>query len=374
MRSSQPARVFERALRPFRLRLRTAAFVRHVPAACIVALVMLDAALLVLRPGLVAAALTCGAALTLAIVGAGIGALVTTPSLTDTARTIDGYFRLENRAVTALQFSDAPDPMSRLIVGDATRRLGGIPASRLPLGGAAPKLRWAAIATAAASVLLVYLTAGGTSVPLTESVGPTAASGSAAAGQALSRSDAGRAAGRGGAATRTSTSAQASPVPTRRMGPGNAATTRDAAGESRGATPGTTPSAGTDTLDRAVQPDRAIGEARRSLSASTSTSAPAAGGAGDGQGSAADASGAGRGGRNVAARSAGSGGVAGGALLGDRTTGRSGEQETTVDMAGLTARAASARAEAALGDQRVPPRLRAYVRDYFVAVRNQTGQ
>jgi hypothetical protein len=114
---------FLNQLMRFRRRLAVVSFVSHLPTAAAVSLVATGGTALAAHPiaNQQPLWLAAGVALTLAV--AGIIARARTPSLARAAATLDRRFRLDDRAVTALDFARDSGAVSQLIVTDASAHL-----------------------------------------------------------------------------------------------------------------------------------------------------------------------------------------------------------------------------------------------------------
>jgi len=301
-----------------------------------------------------------------------------TPSFASTARTVDAHFRLDDCAATALQFSDAQDPASRLVVVEASSRLRAMSPSLLPLGGSA-STGWASLATIATSILIVFVLAGSDSPPASGSGTGTASN--AAAGRRSTPAQPARA---GGAAARgettATTEAPSSAAATQVSGRNEQPRTREGGaarpeGQRTGADASATNSA--DNRSGTAQPSAAPApatSARQPSTTGTSGSGRDASAGVTGRGAERARSGAGRGGNGIASNGAAAGGISGGAVVTSAAVTPVTAQPVSTTFDTPAYRSAYARAEAAVSDQRIPPRLRSYVRDYFVAIRPRADQ
>jgi hypothetical protein len=294
-----------------------------------------------------------------------IVAIVRTPSPRRIAAVADARLRLEDCLVTALQYADDPDAVSRLVVRDATSRLaGGSPAHVFPFRVPA-WIGWVAVVTITASAILT-LTGRNTSfgVPrrpaASSGAGVTAAAavpnGSVQAGDAASS----------GPTSRNRASSHAGPAPAR--DPGNTQGA-DGAGD-RGKAPGARPDTSASRAPRSEDGRRSAAAAApaavtpaadvvtplapRALSASNDLGS-AGGVASRGQTAASGAGG-------VSSRGTASGSE------GTPRTGGEPPRDARPDTHDARYAAARARAEAALGGERIPPGLRAYLTAYFTAI------
>lgn len=362
---------FATALRRFQRRLRMSLFVRSLPPACSCALAAVDVGCLVLRPAAAFAILACTGVLLLTILAAWLVALVRTPSLSTTAGVLDRRARWDDRAVTALQFAAAGDAVARLIVGETTTRLERTPVSVLPLDVSRP-WRWGAVAVLGVTGLIVVglhrLNTGSLSLRASAS---SVAAPSAQAGRANTRQ------GSSNAAHTSDEQTAAGPAhPDTRMTAAQKVNGGDATralGDTR-PTAGSTAMPPTGAAQGMSQSDR-VGSASvgRTDGAAPARGAPDGDLAGGGDASRTGtvaASVAGRGARGATRSAVAGGGVAGGALARDGAAPTTSRSASRV-LSSADARRAYARAEAATVRERVPPRLRSYVRDYFLAIRPQ---
>jgi hypothetical protein len=357
-------------LRRFRRRLASVAFVRLVPAVTLLAVLATETAVVGAHLTGRHAAIVFVVAVALALALAGWLAAWRTRSLPGTAATLDRLFHLDDALLTAVAFADHPDPVSNLVVADAVGRLNALAPRDLPLEPP-PGLRW--MAALGAIALVVGLMLGR---------------------QALLRESS------GGAPGQSAREAEGTSVPSR--APATAAAVVGATPRERQDHAGAVqhdPAAGTrpDALPRDVRdrPERQPSEERSNPAdgrsgngakagagadarhADSRTDAPPAsrsrGGAGDAQRSAASAAhndrGGGRG-SGIATRAGTGAGGANGALRAPAPA-DSNTMHIPVDDARYAARfrAAWSRAEAPLAQERLPAERRAYVRDYFLAIR-----
>ena len=296
------------------------------------------------------------------------------PTLSDTAAIVDRRQRLESRAATALQFAAHEDPVSLLVVRDATVRLGACePAAVFPVE--LPH-RWPwMLGGAAAASMLVALTLGGAAG--SRPTGGAGAGVGAAGGTAQTRSS-------NGSPEVVSSPPAATPV--ERPGPGAVAPRDSVAAadmpdnRSTTATPGRT---GDDrerasTASRATSPpglaNRAPADASGASSGSSpSTGGPAAAGArssGPAGAAASVMSGGGGAGAGTARSVAkGAGGIKGGTLASPNPDASLAATAASMPRGSARYRAEWERGQAAIARERVPPALRKYVRDYFDAIR-----
>jgi hypothetical protein len=364
---------FASTLRRFQRRLRISVFARSVPITGVCALAAVDVGCLVLRPTVSVAILACAGALVFTLLAAWLVALIRTPSLSATARVLDRRARLDDRAVTALQFAAAGDAVSRLIVEETRARLETTPVSRLPLDVSGP-WRWGAVAVLAVSGLIVI----GLDQPNagSSSMQPAGPSSAAAPSTRATRANARQGSS---SATRTGDERMAG-------APEHPETTLTAAqkvkggddsaavGDPRAGVGNTATQPGSATQDGEPLDRVGSASAPRTEAAATARGTSDGDRGGGGDASRADTaalSAAGRGGRGATRSATTGGGVAGGALARDGAAPKASASPANSVLGTSDFRRAYARAEAAIGRERVPPRLRSYVRDYFLAIRPQ---
>ncbi len=368
MTPDDPTAAFATVLRRFQRRLRLGAFLRHVTITSAIVLVAIDVVVLAGRQG-GAGVVAFGGAVLVAIVAAYGLAVRSVPSLSAAARIVDRELRLQDRTISALAFSSTTDPVASLVVADATARLQTLPVSRLPL--AVPAwARWLAVSTFAVSALILVALARTTSDVSSLSDASMATSHGRAAGDAARRTE--------GSATRSvppgtgnilNDGRDTASAPSARAGiPEGPATTtgRRSAEAAADRSNSTAPErdAGNRTRDPLTPPPLRSG-------AATGLGASAAGGRAPGnaaQGSSSSLSAPGRGASAPAADRSAGGGAGGGALVSES---RATESRSATSASRRTAAysAAGARAESATSTERVPARLRSYVRAYFLAIR-----
>ncbi len=370
---------FSRVLEPYRRRLRLIAFTHVAPRALLTLLVAADAAMLMSAPGPGIATAAVLASAGVALVIAWIVALVRTPSPDSTARILDREFGLGDRIVSARQFASEGDVVSRVIVAAARRRLSALPPAALTLSR---PTRWQG-----AAIVLLLATAGalGAGAAHRGDETGTAADASAfiAGGGSLPTANAAAAAAPPGAGQR------AAPQPAPSMPP---VASRQAPGARPDGSPGT-PRApeqrGEQVTDITRPQPRGGGDGRAAgAAAAQGASAATPGKAADGPPAAAASRRADASSRSEsgAASPAGSGGrgVGGGGTRqnGQSVAGAGGVSSTSpIDAAPLAASATAAprvttaelrratqAAEAAIARERVPARLRSYLRDYYIAI------
>jgi len=270
-----------------------------------------------------------------------------TPSLAATATVVDRWFALEDRIATALQFADAEDAFSRLVVDDARRALEAHRHAPL-LAEPRNSVRWLRSAGVAGLLLL-----------LTVVNRPGLAPGVAVSAQNSVRS--------GGSSDRQMASEE------------NSQSGRERVGTS--ATGGTGPAAASrsDVADphNRVASDGGRGGDTRAGTSTSRTSSEAGGSSPQGSfaargevpASATVSSGnpgnraASQGGDGPEGNNGGVPAAGGGSGIGGRAT----PAPSGSAYASASARARS-QAEAAIAAQRVPLRLRAVVRDYFLTI------
>jgi hypothetical protein len=285
-----------------------------------------------------------GSALGLAVTIAALPSILRVPGVRTSAAAIDARLRLQDRTVTAVQMLDDTDPMARLVVRDAASRLSTVSPGRVFPFEAPVHFRAALAGALGATVLFVVMTA--------------------VRGQAGAPSD-------GSDGIRSAGAAQSG-----RMGkpPSNAQNAEGAAPSAAAAQPqasSPSPAAREDTPigresaknDSAGQTLARSGSAPRSDAA---RSAPARD-----VGAAAGARDSGRGATGFAARTTAAAGGVSGTI---ETNSADGIHRTAHAAAPAGAayrdqyRIASDRARSAVAQERLPARLRTYVKRYFVAI------
>jgi hypothetical protein len=362
---------FASALRRFQRRLRISVFARSVPVTCVCALAASDVGCLILRPTASFAILACAGALVFSLLAAWLVALIRTPSLSATARVLDRRGHWDDRAVTALQFAVAGDAVSRLIVEETTARLETTPVSLLPLDVSEP-WRWGAVAVLAVSGLIVVsldqIDAGSSSILASR---PSSAAPSAQAGRTNARQGSSSGAHTGDERMADAPEHADTAIAAAQKAKGVEA---GAAGDARAGVGSTATQPGSATEDMHQLDRVGSASARRTEAAATArgTSDGDRAGGGDGSRAATAAlSAAGRGARGATRSATTGGGVAGGALARDGAAPTVSTSPANGVLDATDFRRAYARAEAAISRERVPPRLRSYVRDYFLAIRPQ---
>jgi len=300
-----------------------------------------------------------------------LAALLRAPTMQAVAMLVDRRLHLENRATAALQFVADSDPVARLVVRDGAERLEacrGADAFAVEL----PKhSRWL---LASAIVAPLLLGAVDVSRPLGDR-GPSGPGGGATAGSARSAAGAGAATAdardaaaapgesvqKAGAVTPADATDAATPPVNASLDPSSrseSALPSPASADQRGAgDPRTTQDAASTANHTADASGALAASAAASRGASgTATGAAAPGGASTAAGAS-------------EMRQSG-GGVAGGSLTKASNT-PAGNPEPTFTQAELARyRGSWDRAQAALGDARIPADQRPYVKAYFDAIRS----
>jgi hypothetical protein len=100
-----------------------------------------------------------GGALALAVALAALPSVLRVPSVRTSAAAIDTRLRLQDRTVTAVQMLDAADPMARLVVRDAAKRLSSVSPGRVFPFEPPLHFRAALAGALGATVLFVVMTA-----------------------------------------------------------------------------------------------------------------------------------------------------------------------------------------------------------------------
>ena len=363
MSNNNSSAVVVSALRRFQRRLRLAAFTRYLTVAIALALVAVDVIVLGSPPD-AALVMAFTTSFAFAVVAAVALAILRTPSLPDTARIVDRRLLLQDRAVSALQFSGATDPIARIVVEEAASRLEIVPLSRLPLS-IPMTARWLAASALLVSMAIVVSREGlpGAAIPsgsgaaATDSGGrlqhPQTGRGNTGATVATNQ--------RGGATTARSTpsgDAPQQPVTSAQRGaatnPGQS--DRVTAQNPTDQNPAGAMSSSTRPDPRVAAAGNAASTAQGRARGSATLNAPASPASGPG---AAAAGAAGRAG----------GGVRDGALVAGGTLPAQAASPPSTDRRTAAYAAAYARAEAAVPAERVPVDLRSYVRADFLAIR-----
>ena len=281
----------------------------------------------------------------IAVMAAAIPSLLRAPTMRAAAAAIDARLHLQDRTVTALQLVDEGDAMAQLVVRDAAVRLAQLsPAGAFPLE-APVHFRATIAATATATVVFLAIAGAPAASWLTP---PSRSGGAAGAG--------------GGRSGRTS-----KPVSDTRIVEG-VAPAASAAEQPREATPVDANREDTPVGRESVRNnDTARGRGGNDLRASE-LRAPAPG---RDTGAAAGSGDAGRGATAFAERAASAAGGVNGARGSNPRAASTRPAPTAPPDSGLYReeyRAASMRTQTAVAQERVPARLRAYVKRYFVAI------
>jgi hypothetical protein len=346
------------ALRPFQRRLRRRAAARYLPVAGAIALVAATIATWFSMNAFTALLF----AAVFAVAAACALAFIRTPTIAATARIVDAELQLQDRTVSALQFSALDDAIARLVVNEGISRLQSQKSASLRVTVPA-RGRWLCLAAALLFVVVFVARDGSSSAPASPSQSGAAVTTSRGASQRGGTPTAAAASAPAGAARETpSLSGAGSTTPeTRRP-----ETQRNA--ERAGAT---------ERRDSSAHADNATGSPA-ATAATTDAMRPAPAGAGAaqnaGQGGAATAlasnpSGPGRGAGAAGGRERAAGGVAGAKLAGTNPQPTPGASAARGDRRDAAYAAAYARAESATAAEHVPVRLRSYVRAYFLAIR-----
>ena len=336
-------------LRRCRRRLSVVAAVRYAGITLPIAIVSSEAMAFVGRPGPARLAILIVATIGIALGAALIAALLGAPSLRAAAAAVDGRLRLQDRIVTALQVSNDDDPMARLVLLDAASRVAGVSASQtFPLEAPA---HFRPIVAAAVSISVAFAMAGAAASP-TWQIDRARGGGSAVTGGSRQ----GRAAPPG--PHQPGPSVSVSSAPRRSGGPQVAApqvaarVTEPAVGRDLGRTP-----AGLGAPGSRGGPRSAAASADRdALGSAVAAGTPATG-------------------RGAVGESQGPAPVAGGVQgepLRDAIASAAAEARPDPPVSRAYParyRTASARAQAAIAQERVPARLNTYVKNYFIAIR-----
>ncbi|HEX3646307.1 MAG TPA: hypothetical protein VHT95_11920 [Vicinamibacterales bacterium] len=334
-------------LRRCRWRLTFVAAVRYAGITLPIAVVTSEAVALVGRPGPATLALLTAATIGVALAAAFAAATVGAPSLAVAARAVDRRLRLQDRMVTALQVADDGDPMATLVLRDAASRVAGLSASQtFPLE---PPAHFRAIVAGAVSISVALAIAAAAAAPAwrvdrSRGFGP-AATGGAQQG----RSSQPGLQSLGEAAAASPSTPRPSSVPLVTTPQTSARATEPALGRDVGRTPTTVKAPGSRGGSQA-----AAAADRESLGSTVAAGKPAAG-----RGAVAEAQGPIR----------AAGGVKGEPL---RTAASAADESGPASLSPAYAarhRTASARAQAAIAQERVPAGLVTYVKNYFIAIR-----
>ena len=331
-------------LRRCRRRLVVVAAVRRAGITLPIAIALSETIALVARPAPVVLWTVVASAIGLALIVALGAAMVSAPSLRDTAAALDARLRLQDRMVTALQVATDDDPMATLVLRDVAVRIAGVsPSQTFPLE---PPAHFRAIGAAAIAISTVFVvvsvTAPAWRIDRARQVGSPVTGGA-------QRS-------RGARSETQQPGANAAPAPS---GP-------RPAGASQVAARATEPAVGRD-LGRSPAGLRAAGPRRGSDAA-----AAPAGREAPGATVPAGAAAAGRGAAGASTELAqAAGGVKGESLrnAADAAADESGPASPLSPAYAARYRTASARAQAAIAQERVPAGLANYVKNYFIAIR-----
>jgi hypothetical protein len=335
-------------LRRCRRRLCLVAAVRYAGITLPIAIVSSEAIAFAITPGSAKLAILMAATIAIALAAALIAAMVRAPHLRDTAAALDTRLRLQDRMVTALQVSKDDDPMARLVLRDAASRVAGLsPAQAFPLE---PPAHFRAMVAGAVSISVAFAVAGAAASPswrIERAIGPGAA--------ATGGGQQGRASRPG--APQSAASAERVPSVARPSSTPPAAVQQAARG--------TEPAVGRD-LGRTPSALKAPGARGGSQASSTGADR-------DVPGSTAPA-GAPAAGRGAVGEAQGpiqaAGGVKGESLRAAASTPSASAGDSPLSPAyAARYRTASARAQAAISQERVPASLAAYVKHYFIAIR-----
>jgi hypothetical protein len=298
---------------------------------------------------------------------AAILALMRTPPLRRIAAIADARLSLDDCLVTAFQFIDDPDVVSRLIVRDAAVRAAGVsPADVFPFHAPA-RIAWIVAAAVAASAMLTVMAMRQSAIEpaLAGAAGPPSQAGSASAKAS------GNVSGPSASDLAVPSTADRAAVPSGQEGPrarkgvaeSGSSNRVDASREMARAKPPDTnagqaersPDAG---LSR-IPPPQAEGAGSRGRSSMTSRELGGGGGTGSRGRSLSDAAG------GVSAGGGRAQAVAGG-LPG--TSGDIRPRASALPEHDARFRESVGRAEAAVANERIPPGLRAYLKAYFTAI------
>jgi hypothetical protein len=376
MPGSDSSALFEAELRRFQQRFRLALFVRLLPVACAIALVAIAVMLAFSRQYGISTRLLSGSLL-FATAAASAIAVVRTPSLAETARMVDRELRLQDRATSALQFAQAADPISRLLVTEATARLQQVPVSRLPL--AVPQTRWwvASSATMFSGLLLMTLTMSPAPARDGSPVSGTTTTGDARPGHVHST--------HGTAANPGPSTGGPAPAPAPDVASAaqrDSADGKQAAANSPDADAARGRNSGGDRTPP-VPPSAGAGDGPSPTAHSSGHAAAAGTGQTTNAGGADESvsgntrsalSGSGRGARALGGRDTRAGGIGEAAVVDGRSGSRAFGSRFAAERQTAAYAAAYARAESATPAERVPAPLRSYVRAYFLAIRPGPNQ
>lgn len=333
------------SVRRCRRRLQVVSAARRAAITIPIAIVVVELIALARRvpPGQLAA--LSAAAGAIAVIAAAIPSVLRAPTMRTAAAAIDARLHLQDRTVTAFQLVDDGDAMAQLVVRDAGGRLAQLsPADAFPLEAPA-HIR--ATLTAMAMATIVFLTI---------VRAPTAPWSTAPTG---SNEAAGAAGGRSNRSARATSDARIV------EGAAPPASARD----QRGAATPTAANREEAPVGRESGRNNEPTNARGGIDPRTSDArAPAPG---RDAGAAAGTSDAGRGATAFAERAASAAGGVNGARGSNPSAASASPARAAAPDTGAYReeyRAASTRAQAVIAQERVPARLRAYVRRYFVAI------
>lgn len=360
---------FARQFGRFRRRMAMVVFVRYGLAAAATALVGAQGIAIFVQPSLNGALRWFVAGSVVAFIASAVAALAQTRPSRSIAIALDRRLGLEDRVLSAVQFSGQGDEVSRLVVADAAARMAALGPGAVPWQ-APPGGLWLLGAVLCSSMALGVRVMG-----TSADQSPAAAGGIVIPG------------GR--------PSASASANPSVRSPGGVPSETVRASGNPVRSSPvaGGAPEASGAAGIAAAQPSSPADQARPAEQTGDDSASVARDNAGirvpsTGERRASSASGGdGQSGRGGTQPTAGGGrnGLGGNTPGAPDPSGRGGAQGGALTSVGghevlprnpdagsydMRYRAAVAHAEAAIAQQRVPPRLRAYVRDYFVGIRS----
>jgi hypothetical protein len=284
-------------------------------------------------------------ALALAVAIAALPSLVRVPGVRTIAAAIDTRLRLQDRTVTAVQMLDDADPMARLVVRDAAKRLASVSPGRVFPFEAPLHFRGALAGALGATVLFVVMIAGRgqAGAPPNDSDGIRSAGAAQSGRMGKPPSNARVAEGAAPSAAAAQPTASSPTPATREDTPIGRESAKNDPAEQTPARSGSTPRA-VDAVRPA--PARDVG---------------AAAGARD----------SGRGATGFAERAAAAAGGVNGAVdanPADATRRAARAAAPAVAAYRDQYRIASDRAQSAVAQERLPARLRTYVKRYFVAI------
>ena len=142
-------------LRRCRRRIVVVAAVQRAGVTLPIAIALSETIALVARPAPLVLWTVVAAAIGLALIAALGAALASAPSLRDTAAALDARLRLQDRMVTALQVAADDDPMAMLVLRDVAFRIAGVsPSQTFPLE---PPAHFRAIGVAAIVISTVFV-------------------------------------------------------------------------------------------------------------------------------------------------------------------------------------------------------------------------